>query len=156
MKRSESEMIIRNMIVIFSLLLINTNSFRMVGFKAPFLVRQPFQLSADVAEGSGSSPSDSPSDLSKLMKDLVTPPETISQELKTDGEVDASSNATSTVVVDPLDTIIANTTETAEAKVANIPVVVAEVPRKDLRLLTLEPAYPDDTSYMMCSACKTG
>jgi hypothetical protein len=152
MKRSESEMIIRNMIVIFSLLLINTSSFRMVGFKAPFLVRQPFQLSADVAEGSGSSPSD----LSKLMKDLVTPPETISQELKTDGEVDASPNATSTAVVDPLDTLIANATETAEAKVADIPVVIAEVPKKDLRLLTLAPAYPDDTSYMMCSACKTG
>ena len=34
---------------------------------------------------------------------------------------------------------------------APVPVVI-----KDLKLAALAPAYPDDTSYMMCSACKAG
>lgn len=153
MRRSETEMIIRNMIfIIFSLLLINTESFRMVGFKSPISVRKPFQLSADIAEGSSSS---TPSDLSKLMKDLVTPPETPAHEVKSDVEVNATAKAAE---VDPLDVLVADATGTADVKVADIPVVVTEVPIKkvDTRLLTLAPAYPDDTSYMMCSACKTG
>ena len=34
---------------------------------------------------------------------------------------------------------------------APVPVII-----KDLKLAALAPAYPDDTSYMMCSACKAG
>ena len=33
---------------------------------------------------------------------------------------------------------------------------VAPVVIKDLKLASLGPAYPDDTSYMMCSGCKAG
>jgi hypothetical protein len=46
----------------------------------------------------------------------------------------------------PIDTI-----DSAEAPQAAAPVVI-----KDLKLAALGPAYPDDTSYMMCSGCKAG
>ena len=49
-----------------------------------------------------------------------------------------------TTIATAVDSIIA-------VQTAPVPVVI-----KDLKLAALAPAYPDDTSYMMCSACKAG
>jgi hypothetical protein len=46
----------------------------------------------------------------------------------------------------PIETI-----ESGEVPQAPVAVVI-----KDLKLAALGPAYPDDTSYMMCSGCKAG
>ena len=56
--------------------------------------------------------------------------------------------------------------ETQEVQIADSPIEgtdSGEVPQapvavviKDLKLAALGPAYPDDTSYMMCSGCKAG
>jgi hypothetical protein len=44
--------------------------------------------------------------------------------------------------------------ETIES--GEVPQAPAAVVTKDLKLAALGPAYPDDTSYMMCSGCKAG
>ena len=44
-----------------------------------------------------------------------------------------------------------DTLDSGEGPQAAVPVVI-----KDLKLAALGPAYPDDTSYMMCSGCKAG
>lgn len=52
--------------------------------------------------------------------------------------------------VQTADSTIENT-ESGEVPQAPVAVVI-----KDLKLAALGPAYPDDTSYMMCSGCKAG
>lgn len=146
---------IPTLLIVASVLLVGTNSFQL-GLRTVSSIRnQRLQLSDADQVGSANS-----SDIINTLSATDAPATEVSESIEA-AEVAILSNP---LVIKDLDSTseatespeIGSKVAAAIASIVPTETVTAPVIIKDLKLAALAPAYPDDTSYMMCSACKAG
>lgn len=153
---------ISTFLVTVSVLLVSTKSFHL-GFRTVSSSRK-FTLQQSDADQISSSSGDVLNTVEATKDDVLPSADTtesaatqevavLSNPLVIEGADPSSieSIISETKAVDDVSTITSALNVVADAQKVVAPVVI-----KDLKLAALGPAYPDDTSYMMCSACKAG
>ena len=142
------------LLVVASVLLVGTSSFQL-GPRTFSLIRN-YRLQLSDADQVGLSDSGDISELltiadatasesigSPVAEVAILSNPLVIENLQSSTEATEAPESVATIAT-AVDSIIA-------VQTAPVPVVI-----KDLKLAALAPAYPDDTSYMMCSACKAG
>ena len=142
------------MLVVASVLLVGTSSFQLG--PRTFSLTRNYRLQLSDADQVGLSDSGDISELltiadatasesigSPVAEVAILSNPLVIENLQSSTEATEAPESVATIAT-AVDSIIA-------VQTAPVPVVI-----KDLKLAALAPAYPDDTSYMMCSACKAG
>ena len=142
------------LLVVASVLLVGTSSFQLG--PRTFSLTRNYRLQLSDADQVGLSDSGDISELltiadatasesigSPVAEVAILSNPLVIENLQSSTEATEAPESVATIAT-AVDSIIA-------VQTAPVPVVI-----KDLKLAALAPAYPDDTSYMMCSACKAG